>query len=59
MLRLTNISLDLNHQPEELRQAIVSKLAITDEQLIDFSMFKRGYDARKKKQNITYLYFRY
>jgi len=50
MLRLTNISLDLNHQPEELRHAITNKLAITDEQLIDFTIFKRGYDARKKNK---------
>ena len=50
MLRLTNIKLDLNHQPEQLRQAILEKLAITSEQLIDFTVFKRGYDARQKSQ---------
>ncbi|MDG1753170.1 MAG: NAD(P)/FAD-dependent oxidoreductase [Thalassotalea sp.] len=50
MLRLTNIKLDLNHQPEQLRQAILEKLAITSEQLIDFTLFKRGYDARQKSQ---------
>lgn len=50
MLRLTNIKLDLNHQPEQLRQAILDKLAITSEQLIDFTVFKRGYDARQKSQ---------
>jgi uncharacterized protein len=50
MLRLTNIKLDLNHQPEQLRQAILEKLAINSEQLIDFTVFKRGYDARQKSQ---------
>lgn len=50
MLRLTNIKLDLNHQPEQLRQAILDKLAITSEQLVDFTVFKRGYDARQKSQ---------
>jgi len=55
MLRLTNISLDLNHQTEQLRQAIIDKLAITNEQLVDFTVFKRGYDARKKNK-ITLIY---
>lgn len=50
MLRLTNIKLDLNHQPEQLRQAILDKLSITTAQLIDFTVFKRGYDARQKSQ---------
>ena len=55
MLRLTNISLDLNHQSEELRLAIINKLAISDDQLVDFRIFKRGYDARKKNK-ITLIY---
>ncbi len=55
MLRLTNISLDLNHQPEQLGQAIRDKLNITDSQLLDFTVFKRGYDARNKK-NISLIY---
>jgi uncharacterized FAD-dependent dehydrogenase len=50
MLRLTNIKLDLNHNPEQLRHAILEKLVITSEQLLDFSVFKRGYDARQKSQ---------
>ena len=50
MLRLTNIKLDLNHQPEQLQQAILEKLAITADQLIEFTVFKRGYDARQKSQ---------
>ena len=55
MLRLTDIKLDLNHQPEELRQAVLDKLNISDEQLINFTVFKRGYDARKKNV-ITLIY---
>jgi hypothetical protein len=55
MLRLTNISLDLNHQPEQLVQAIKDKLNITDSQLLDFTVFKRGYDARNKK-HISLIY---
>ena len=55
MLRLTNVKLPLNHQPEELEQAILATLNITAEQLTSFSMFKRGYDARKKN-NIILIY---
>ena len=55
MLRLTNVKLPLNHQPEELEQAILATLNITAEQLTSFSIFKRGYDARKKS-NIILMY---
>ena len=55
MLRLTNIQLELNHQPEELQQAVLDKLNISVEQLTDFSVFKRGYDARRKN-NIILIY---
>ena len=51
----TNVKLPLNHQPEELEQAILATLNITAEQLTSFSMFKRGYDARKKN-NIILIY---
>ncbi len=49
MLRLTDIKLPLNHQADAIEQAILKKLAITKDELVDFSIFKRGYDARKKK----------
>jgi uncharacterized FAD-dependent dehydrogenase len=52
MLRLTNVKLPLNHQPEELEQVILATLKITAEQLTSFSIFKRGYDARKKSKII-------
>ncbi|MEW6984471.1 NAD(P)/FAD-dependent oxidoreductase [Colwelliaceae bacterium 6471] len=55
MLRLTDIKLDLNHQPEELEQAIIDKLNISKEQLLTTTVFKRGYDARKKNK-ITLMY---
>ena len=50
MIRLTNIKLALDHQEHELEQAILTKLAIKDVQLVNFTMFKRGYDARKKNK---------
>ncbi|MCT6700425.1 NAD(P)/FAD-dependent oxidoreductase [Rheinheimera sp. 4Y26] len=48
MIRLTEIKLPLNHDEAALPAAIVSKLGILPAQLKSFSMFKRGYDARKK-----------
>ena len=48
MIRLTDIKLDLNHEPHELTEAILARLEISEEQLIDFLVFKRGYDARRK-----------
>jgi uncharacterized FAD-dependent dehydrogenase len=48
MLRLTEIKLPLDHPPEALRYAILERLGIDDEELIDFSVFKRSYDARNK-----------
>jgi len=50
MLRLTDIKLDLNHQDEQLEQVILDKLLITKSQLLNFKVFKRGYDARKKNK---------
>ncbi|WP_019677654.1 NAD(P)/FAD-dependent oxidoreductase [Arsukibacterium perlucidum] len=48
MLRLTEIKLPLNHDENGLTAAILSKLQLTPEQLHSFSVFKRGFDARKK-----------
>lgn len=55
MLRLTDIKLPLNHPDEAIKQAILQKLEIKDDELIDFTLFKRGYDARKKN-NILLIY---
>ena len=48
MLRLTELKLPLDHPPEALRAAILKRLELADDQLVDFSIFKRSYDARKK-----------
>ncbi|OUR59539.1 hypothetical protein A9Q74_17330 [Colwellia sp. 39_35_sub15_T18] len=55
MLRLTEIKLPLDHQADAIEQAILKKLAITSDDLIEFTVFKRGYDARKKN-NILLIY---
>jgi len=48
MLRLTELKLPLDHPPEALRAAILQRLAIKDDELLRFSIFKRSFDARKK-----------
>jgi uncharacterized protein len=48
MLRITELRLPLNHAPEALRIALLARLGIADADLLDFSVFKRSFDARKK-----------
>ncbi|MDP2258375.1 MAG: NAD(P)/FAD-dependent oxidoreductase [Caulobacter sp.] len=48
MLRLTELKLPLDHPPEALRVAILQRLALKDDELLGFSIFKRSFDARKK-----------
>ncbi|MDT3670228.1 MAG: NAD(P)/FAD-dependent oxidoreductase [Aromatoleum sp.] len=47
MLRLTELRLPLDHPPEALRAAIVGRLGISAADLVDFTVFRRSYDARK------------
>lgn len=55
MIRLTEIKLPLNHTPEDLTTAITTKLKISAEQIDAVVIFKRGYDARNKR-NIQLIY---
>lgn len=48
MLRLTEVKLPLDHPEGTLRAAICQRLGIKDGELVNFSIFRRGYDARKK-----------
>uniref|UniRef100_A0A486XNF6 NAD(FAD)-utilizing dehydrogenase, sll0175 homolog n=1 Tax=Rheinheimera sp. BAL341 TaxID=1708203 RepID=A0A486XNF6_9GAMM len=48
MLRLTEIKLPLNHDENAINAAILQKLEIKPEQLHSVTVFKRGFDARKK-----------
>ena len=56
MIRITELSLPLDHPEEALREAIVKRLAISDADLLNFTVFKRSYDARKKNSIITFIY---
>ncbi len=48
MLRINELRLPLDHPDGALRAAIVARLRIADADLVEFSVFRRGYDARKK-----------
>ena len=56
MIRLTELSLPIDHSSADLRHAIVRRLNIVDEALIDYTVFKRSYDARKKNSEILFVY---
>jgi uncharacterized FAD-dependent dehydrogenase len=47
MIRITEIKLPLEHKPNEINAAIIKKLAINTADLVEYSIFKRGVDARK------------
>jgi uncharacterized FAD-dependent dehydrogenase len=55
MLRLTDIKLPLDHTPAALRAAVLKKLKLPTEALLDWHVFKRAYDARNKHA-IHYIY---
>ena len=55
MIRITNVKLPLDHTPEQLQAEILSTLKIKAEQLLDFTVFRRGFDARSKHK-ITLMY---
>jgi hypothetical protein len=56
MIRINELQLHLDHPAEALRQAVVTRLKISDTELLDFTVFKRSYDARKKNSEITFVY---
>jgi uncharacterized FAD-dependent dehydrogenase len=48
MLRLTELKLPLDHAPEDLRTAVLARLGLAEAELLEVSVFRRAYDARKK-----------
>src|SRR5437764_11743603 len=48
MLRIAELKLPLDHTEPELRQAVLTRLGIGADELVDFTVFKRSYDARKR-----------
>ncbi|GAA4477030.1 NAD(P)/FAD-dependent oxidoreductase [Gluconacetobacter asukensis] len=48
MIRLTEIRLPLDHQPNALVAEIVRRLGIAGDDLLAHTVFRRGYDARRR-----------
>ena len=48
MIRITELRLPLEHLAEALPAAIAERLGVAPADLLDFAVFKRGYDARKR-----------
>jgi uncharacterized FAD-dependent dehydrogenase len=55
MLRLSEVSLPLDHPESALRDAIVARLGIPAGDLLGWTVFRRSYDARKKSA-IVFVY---
>ncbi len=49
MIRLSNIQLPLDHNEQALNDMVLSTLKINLQQLVTINVFRRGYDARKKR----------
>ncbi len=48
MLRITELKLTLDHPESALKTAVLNRLGISAEELIAFSIFRLGHDARKR-----------
>ena len=55
MIRLTEVKLPLGHPEGEIEAAILQRLGIPADDLTGYAVFKRGVDARKKR-NILFTY---
>lgn len=48
MLRITELRLPLDHPEDALRTAVATRLGVSSDDLLSFSVFRRAWDARKK-----------
>ena len=55
MLRLTQIKLPLDYNDASLKAAIIDRLGIAPDELLGVTIFRRGYDARKRS-NIFFIF---
>ena len=55
MLRLTELKLPLDHDEGALRSAVLRRLKLKPGELLGFTVFRRGFDARKRSAiQLTY-----
>ena len=47
LIRITEIKLPLDHAEPALKSAVLKKLAVPAAELVNYAVFRRGYDARK------------
>ena len=55
VIRITELPLPLDYSPETLRQAVLGRLALPADSLIDLALYKRSYDARRKNSAISFI----
>jgi len=55
MLRINELKLPLHHSEADLIEAVLQRLAVAQDDLLETKVFKRSYDARKKS-NILLIY---
>lgn len=55
MIHISELRLPVQHPPEALEQAIIKRLGIQPEDLINFTVFKRSHDARKNSA-LSFIY---
>jgi uncharacterized FAD-dependent dehydrogenase len=48
VIRITELALPLEYPPDALRKAVLKRLQLREADLLDLTLFKRSYDARKK-----------
>ncbi len=56
VIRLTELPLPLDGPAGALRKAVVRRLQLVDADLLELSVFKRSYDARRKSSVILFVY---
>jgi hypothetical protein len=56
VIRVTELSLPIDCDVRALREAVVRRLKINDADLLELTVFKRSYDARKKNSAIVFVY---
>jgi uncharacterized FAD-dependent dehydrogenase len=55
VIRITELPLPLDYTSETLRQAVLVRLGLPADGLINFTLFKRSYDARRKNRAISFI----
>lgn len=56
MLRITELTLPIEHAPEALKPAIEKRLRLPDGALLGCTVNKRSYDARRKYADLSFVY---